>query len=113
LAAFDDTTLAELESRRAEFSARRDFLYGHLLRLGFDVPIKPEGAFYIYAKCDKFTDDSFKFAVDFLEAEAVAITPGKDFGSHDAHHALRFAYTTTVDKIAVAMQRLERFINRG
>jgi aspartate/methionine/tyrosine aminotransferase len=51
--------------------------------------------------------------VDFLEAEAVAITPGKDFGNHEAHHMLRFSYTTTMDKMAIAMQRLERFINRG
>ena len=110
LAAFDESTLVELESRRAEFAARRDFLYRHLLRLGFEVAIKPEGAFYIYARCDKFTDDSFKFAADFLEAEAVAITPGKDFGNTDAHHYLRFAYTTSIAKMAIAMQRLERFI---
>jgi aspartate/methionine/tyrosine aminotransferase len=113
LAAFDEKTLVELEHRRAEFSARRDFLYEHLLRLGFEIPIKPDGAFYIYARCNQFTDDSFKFAVDFLEAEAVAITPGKDFGSHEAHHTLRFAYTTTMDRMAIAMQRLQRFINQG
>jgi len=113
LAAFDESTGVELESRRAEFAARRDFLYQHLLRLGFEIPIKPEGAFYIYARCDKFTDDSFKFAADFLEAEGVAITPGKDFGSIGAHQMLRFAYTTSIAKMAIAVQRLERFINRG
>ncbi|MDP2902038.1 MAG: pyridoxal phosphate-dependent aminotransferase [Methylovulum sp.] len=113
LAAFDDETLTELERRRTEFSTRRDFLYNHLTRLGFDIPIKPEGAFYIYANCARFTDDSFKFALDFLEAEGVAITPGKDFGHHEAHHTLRFAYTTSIDRMAIAMQRLERFINKG
>jgi aspartate/methionine/tyrosine aminotransferase len=113
LAAFDKNTLAELENRRAEFAARRDFLYDNLLRLGFEISIKPEGAFYIYANCKKFTDDSYQFALDFLEAEAVAITPGKDFGFHDAHHMLRFAYTTSIAKMAIAMQRLDRFINRG
>jgi len=112
LAAFDKNTLAELENRRAEFAARRDFLYDNLLRLGFKIPIKPEGAFYIYANCKKFTDDSYQFALDFLEAEFVAITPGKDFGSHEAHHMLRFAYTTSIAKMAIAMQRLNRFINR-
>jgi aspartate/methionine/tyrosine aminotransferase len=113
LAAFDKNTLAELENRRAEFAARRDFLYDNLLRLGFEISIKPEGAFYIYANCKKFTDDSYQFALDFLEAEAVAITPGKDFGSYEAHHMLRFAYTTSIAKMAIAMQRLDRFINRG
>jgi aspartate/methionine/tyrosine aminotransferase len=113
LAAFDQNTLAVLENRRAEFADRRDFLYDNLLRLGFEIPIKPEGAFYIYANCKKFTDDSYQFALDFLEAEAVAITPGKDFGSHEAQHMLRFAYTTSIAKMAIAMQRLDRFINKG
>jgi len=80
--------------------------------LGFEIPIKPEGAFYIYANCKKFTDDSYQFALDFLEAEGVAITPGIDFGSHEAHHMLRFAYTTSIAKMAIAMQRLDRFIKK-
>ncbi|MGZ8163288.1 MAG: pyridoxal phosphate-dependent aminotransferase [Methylobacter sp.] len=112
LAAFDQHTIAELELRRAEFEARRDFLYENLLHLGFEIAIKPEGAFYIYANCSRFTDDSFQFAMDFLEAEAVAITPGKDFGINDSNHFIRFAYTTSIDKMTTAMQRLERFINK-
>ena len=112
LAAFDENTLLELERRRLEFAARRDFLYDNLLRLGFEIPVKPEGAFYIYANCAKFTNDSFKFALDLLEAEAVAVTPGRDFGSHEAHHMIRFAYTTSLGRMAIAIQRLERFINR-
>jgi aspartate/methionine/tyrosine aminotransferase len=112
LAAFDEATLIELERRRVEFAKRRDFLYENLVRLGFSIPIKPEGAFYIYAHCDKFTDDSYQFALDLLEQEAVAVTPGKDFGAYNAHHSLRFAYTTSIERMAVAMQRLERFISR-
>ncbi|MBL1262322.1 pyridoxal phosphate-dependent aminotransferase [Candidatus Methylomicrobium oryzae] len=111
LAAFDESTLAELEGRRREFEKRRDFLYDALVRLGFEIPIKPEGAFYIYARCAKFTDDSFQFALDLLENEGVAVTPGKDFGLHEAHHALRFAYTTSLDRLAEAVRRLERFLN--
>lgn len=113
LAAFDKHTLSELEQRRAEFEARRDFLYDALLRLGFKIPIKPDGAFYIYADCSKFTDDSYQFALDLLEAEALAVTPGKDFGVNEANHYVRFAYTTCIDRMVVAMQRLERFINKG
>lgn len=110
LAAFDASTQRELEHRRAEFAKRRDFLYHGLLRLGFKIPIKPEGAFYIYADCSPFTDDSYQFALDLLEAEGVAVTPGKDFGINEAHHYLRFAYTTSIDRMAIALQRLKRFI---
>ncbi|MBT9096293.1 pyridoxal phosphate-dependent aminotransferase [Methylovulum psychrotolerans] len=113
LAAFSPDTRAELERRRAELAVRRDFLYTHLLDLGFRIPVKPEGAFYIYADASRFTDDSFQFALDLLEQEAVAITPGKDFGTHNARQHLRFAYTTTTDKMAVAMQRLQQFITKG
>lgn len=111
LAAFDAATLAELEYRRREFAARRDFLYDALVRLGFEIPIKPDGAFYIYARCAKFTDDSFKFAFDLLESEGVAVTPGKDFGSHEAHHSLRFAYTTSLERLAEAVRRIEHFLS--
>ncbi|MGZ8194364.1 MAG: pyridoxal phosphate-dependent aminotransferase [Methylosarcina sp.] len=111
LAAFDEATLAELEHRRREFETRRDFLYKALLGLGFKISVKPEGAFYIYADCSKFTDDSFQFAIELLEAEGVAVTPGRDFGVNNAHHTLRFAYTISIDRMAMAMQRLQRFIN--
>lgn len=113
LAAFDPRTLIELEYRRAEFEQRRDFLYNALLRLGFKIPIKPDGAFYIYADCSRFTDDSYQFALDLLEAEGLAITPGKDFGANDAQHYVRFAYTTSIESMSIALQRLENFINRG
>jgi len=46
-----------------------------------------------------------------LEAEAVAITPGKDFGHNNAEKYLRFAYTTSIDRMAEAISRLERFID--
>jgi aspartate/methionine/tyrosine aminotransferase len=113
LAAFDARTLAELERRRAEFAERRDFLYDNLLHLGFEIPIKPQGAFYIYADCSKFTQDSYQFAQDILEDQAVAMTPGLDFGSNHPERFIRFAYTTSLDRMAIAMQRLEKFIQQG
>lgn len=113
MAAFDEATLIELERRRQEFAARRDFLYQALLELGFEIPVKPEGAFYIYALCSKFTDDSFRFAMDLLETEGVAVTPGKDFGVNNAHHALRFSYTTSIERMRMAVERLQRFIQQA
>ncbi|MDF1582487.1 MAG: pyridoxal phosphate-dependent aminotransferase [Methyloprofundus sp.] len=111
LAAFDPLTLQELERRREDFVRKRDFLYEHLLRLGFNIPVKPVGAFYIYADASQFTDDSQAFAEQLLELEGVAITPGKDFGQNESQHYLRFSYTASMATIAEAMKRLERFMN--
>ncbi len=110
LAAFSEENLIELERRKQEFQKRRDFLYEHLQKLGFEIATKPEGAFYIYANCSRFTDDSFKFAQDLLEQEGVAVTPGKDFGNNQANCYIRFAYTSSIAKMTVAIERIERFI---
>ena len=99
LAAFKPDTIAILEARRLQFKARRDFLLPALRGLGFDIPVTPQGAFYLYAGCEKLTDDSFVFARDVLEQAGVAITPGKDFGSYLPQRFVRFAYTTTLDNL--------------
>lgn len=110
LAALSDKNLMELESRKNEFKKRRDFLYENLIRIGFEISVKPEGAFYIYANCSRFTNDSFQFAKDLLEQEGVAVTPGKDFGDYKANCHIRFAYTASIAKMTDAIERLERFL---
>lgn len=112
LASFGADNIAELERRREEFRHRRDFLYENLLRLGFKVACKPEGAFYVYADCSAFTNDSFQFAKDLLEAEGVAVTPGKDFGHNQSEKHIRFAYTASIDRMTAALTRLERYLCR-
>jgi len=110
LAAFEESTLQELEIRRQGFAQKRDFLYAELIRLGFKIPVKPAGAFYIYADCSAFTQDSQQFAQQLLEEQGVAVTPGKDFGCNESDKYIRFSYTTTRERIAEAMQRLEHYL---
>jgi len=110
LAAFHPDTIEILEARRREFEARRNFLLPALRQLGFKIPVTPAGAFYLYADCSAFTDDSFKFAQDLLEKAYVAITPGIDFGSYLPEKHVRFAYTTTVEKLEEAVERIREFL---
>ncbi|MGR9051410.1 MAG: aminotransferase class I/II-fold pyridoxal phosphate-dependent enzyme [Gammaproteobacteria bacterium] len=110
LAAFERSTLDELEGRRLLLEKRRDFLYDNLLELGFKISCKPEGAFYIYADCSNFADDSFRFAGDLLEVEGVAITPGIDFGVYNAERFVRFSYVVSIERMDEALARLQHFI---
>lgn len=112
LAAFSAENLTELEKRKEEFEKRGYFLYKELLRLGFKITAKPKGAFYIYADCSRFTQDSFQFAKDLLEQEGLAVTPGKDFGKNRANCHIRFAYTASIVRMSAAIERLERFLCR-
>ncbi|MDH5536254.1 MAG: pyridoxal phosphate-dependent aminotransferase [Betaproteobacteria bacterium] len=113
LAAFEPRTLQILETRRAEFKARRDYLVPALRALGFEIPGMPQGAFYIYAGCSAFTPDSFAFAHELLEQAGVAITPGVDFGAHAAERHVRFAYTNSIERLKDGVARLEKFLKRA
>ncbi len=113
LAAFAPQTREITEQRRLEFGRRRDFLLPALRELGFDLPLTPQGAFYLYADCSALVPDSFAFADDLLDKAAVAITPGRDFGSHRAAEHVRFAYTTSMERLERGIERIEGFLRAG
>lgn len=110
LAAFSATTLAELETRKAELRDRRDYLLPALRQRAFVIPTQPQGAFYLYADCSAHTDDSFRFAQNLLQEAGVALTPGLDFGEHQPQRYLRIAYTQPLPRLIEAVARLDRFL---
>jgi aspartate/methionine/tyrosine aminotransferase len=112
LAAFRPETLAVLEERREQFRRRRDFMVPALRELGFRIPLNPEGAFYIYAGCEAFSDDSGRFAFRILEEAGVAITPGLDFGSNAPERHVRFAYTRSLEDLKEGVENLARVLSR-
>jgi aspartate/methionine/tyrosine aminotransferase len=110
LAAFETDTIAILETRRAEFAARRDILVPGLRQLGFDIPVDPRGAFYAYANVSTLSKDSFEFAERLLADAGVAATPGVDFGDHRPREHMRFSYTVEQSVIEEGLDRLRRFL---
>ncbi len=113
LAAFDSETQSILEQRRAEFGIRRDYLLPALRELGFIIAGTPQGAFYLYADCSRFTDDSYRFVYAVLESAGVAITPGMDFGVNAPERYVRFAYTTSLERLREGVRRLQQFLARS
>jgi aspartate/methionine/tyrosine aminotransferase len=110
LTALNVSTQHILDSRKEEFKKRRDFLLPALEQLGFKIAANPRGAFYIYANCEVFTDDSFTWVKKLLDAKGVALTPGIDFGSHLAAKHCRFAYTQSLEVLARAVDKIDEFI---
>ena len=108
VAAFSPGSISTLEERRAEFARRRDFLVPALRRAGLAIPAEPHGAFYIYADCGR---DSRAFALELLEREAVAATPGIDFGTNETKRFVRFAYTRGMADLEEAAVRIKRFVS--
>jgi aspartate/methionine/tyrosine aminotransferase len=106
ISAFDPETLSVLEQRRNEFARRRDFLVPQLKKAGLAIPAEPHGAFYVYADCG---GDARAFTRNLLEKEAVAATPGVDFGANRTERFVRFAYTRSMEDLEEAARRLARF----
>jgi aspartate/methionine/tyrosine aminotransferase len=77
-----------------------------LKKAGLAIPAEPHGAFYVYADCGR---DARLFARNLLEKEAVAATPGVDFGANGTERFVRFAYTRGMAELAEAARRLRRF----
>lgn len=108
LAAFAPDVKVELERRRAVFKDRRDYLVPALRALGFDIPVMPDGAFYVYADCSRFSTDSAAFALDLLTRAGVAVTPGIDFGSHECDRYVRFSYATARENLEEGVRRIRQ-----
>jgi aspartate/methionine/tyrosine aminotransferase len=106
ISAFSPESLAILEDRRRQFAARRDFLVPALKKTGLSIPAEPHGAFYVYADCG---GDARAFARNLLEKEAVAATPGVDFGGNGTDRFVRFAYTRSIEDLQEAAERIARF----
>jgi aspartate/methionine/tyrosine aminotransferase len=110
LTAFEPENIAILEERREAFRQRRDYLLPALRELGFGIPSTPGGAFYLYADCSRFTDDSYRFSQQLLEEAGLAITPGIDFGMNSPERHVRFAYTTSLENLEEGVRRLRAFV---
>ena len=106
LACFEPESIAEYERRRAEFRARRDAVVPALNAMGLRVPVMPDGAFYAWADCSAHATSSWDFVFDVMRRAHVALTPGRDFGHHDAQHWVRLSYASSMAQIEEAMRRL-------
>lgn len=100
----------DLKEMRNTYQERRDYMLPRLRKLGFHVPIDPEGAFYIYAGIEKWGLDSMEFVERALMEANVAITPGYDFGTFMAGTHVRFSYANSLERLKEGCNRLEKWL---
>ncbi|MGV3323694.1 pyridoxal phosphate-dependent aminotransferase [Streptococcus hyovaginalis] len=94
---------------RKEYRKRRDVIVEALTDLGFEV-IRPDGAFYIWAKIPgEAGKDSYAFLEKLAHEKAVALIPGIAFGPYGEGY-LRISYAASMEVIQEAMKRLREFM---
>ena len=94
---------------KAAYQARRDFLTGALIKLGFEVAT-PNGAFYLFAKLPAAAgSDDVAFATRLAKEGRVATIPGSYFGAGGEGY-LRLSYATSMANLELAVTRLTQFL---
>ena len=106
LNAFEPESLAIMELQKKELAARRDYLVPALKALGFEIPLMPAGAFYIYAGLPSNAPDAEEFCIRLLEEHFVAVTPGTDFGFYKSARFVRFSYVQNLLRLKTAVSRI-------
>jgi aspartate/methionine/tyrosine aminotransferase len=100
----------DVEQMRSVFDQRRRYMLKRLKELGFGISVDPVGAFYILARANHISNDSYGLAFEILEQAGVGVAPGIDFGS-GAEGYLRFSYANSLENITEGLRRIEEFLN--
>jgi len=106
VACFDDESIAICEERRAQLALRRGLVLRGLKAIGLDVPVVPDGAFYVYINISSTGLDAMAFCERVLQEAHVALTPGHDFGRAGAGQHVRLSYAAAEADLVEALQRL-------
>ena len=106
-------TQAPVEEMRQAFERRRDLIVKLAKEIpGFEVN-QPQGAFYLFPKCDSFygksagnhvINNADDLAMYLLEVGHVACVGGTSFG---APECIRMSYATSDENIVEAMRRIK------
>jgi len=103
-----------VETMRTAFQRRRDLIYGLFKEIpGFQIN-KPDGAFYVFPKCDSYfgkktpkgttIQSAADLAMYLLEEGHVACVGGGAFGAPDC---IRMSYATSDSNISEAAKRIK------
>ncbi|MEI6668176.1 MAG: pyridoxal phosphate-dependent aminotransferase [Acidobacteriota bacterium] len=100
----------------AEYQHRRDALWEGLKNAKAIHPVKPEGAFYMWARIDEkwegFEGKRGGWAMTnyLIDKAGVGSAPGEVFGPSGAGH-IRFAFSCSTDQVVAAAKILGELLN--
>lgn len=99
---------SDVETMRNSYNQRRKFLINRFKEMNLHC-YEPSGAFYMFPCIKEFGLSSVDFASKLLQEEKVAAVPGNAFGQSGEGY-LRISYAYSLDKLKIAMDRIEHFI---
>jgi LL-diaminopimelate aminotransferase len=90
------------------YEKRRDVLIKGLNKIGWATK-KPKATFYVWTHIPEGESNSMDFVKKLIDV-GIILTPGNGFGKY-GEGFVRFALTQPVDKIKIALERIDGVIN--
>jgi aminotransferase len=100
----------DVKQMREQYLRRRDLIVRRLNGAGLACR-PPGGAFYAFPSVNATGLNDRDFAYGLLEAERVAVVPGRAFGP-DGHGFIRASFATGYDQIVEACDRIDRYVQK-
>ncbi len=93
---------------RTSYDRRRRLMVDAFCKMGLEC-FEPLGAFYVFPSIRKTGLTSEGFCTQLLNRYQVACVPGTAFGQSGEGH-IRCCYATAIQKLSIALERIEAFI---
>lgn len=100
---------ADIATMRESYNRRRRLMLDGFRKMGLDC-FEPLGAFYVFPSIAKTGLTSEEFCERLLKEKEVACVPGTAFGACGEGH-IRCCYATALDKLTVALERIDDFLH--
>jgi aspartate/methionine/tyrosine aminotransferase len=110
LQCFTPSSIAVCESRRVTLIARKKLVLAGLQKCGLQVPVHPDGAFYVYIDVSPTGLSAMTFCERVLQEVHVALTPGNDFGEFQGDQYVRLCFASAESELEEGLHRLAIFM---
>ena len=100
----------ELDKNVEIYRTNRAIVLDALNEAGFKELAPCDGAFYVYANIENFSDNSNQFCQKMLKDIGVAAVPGHDFDEERGDYWIRFSFAGTTDDVSEAMRRIKAWV---
>lgn len=110
LACFTPGALAQSEENKNTLSVRANIVSNAISTMGLSIDAYPDGAFYAYINISSTKLSAIEFCDKLLDTHHVALTPGNDFGEHNASQYVRLSFATEESRLIEGLNRLAQFV---
>ncbi|MEO9944120.1 MAG: aminotransferase class I/II-fold pyridoxal phosphate-dependent enzyme [Paraglaciecola sp.] len=110
LQCFTADSLAVCEARRASLVSRKNLVLAGLQKCGLDVPVVPDGAFYVYMDVTSTGLTAMEFCEQVLQQVHVSLTPSNDFSEQTDKQFVRLSFASAESELKEGLDRLNKFM---